>query len=120
MQEFLPQEIMPGVCAWPPSIPLSESDEEAMMSNPQSMYLYSLRTHKRLPGRLHDAMLLFSFHPEFRDEVRHYLDWVVACEERNARMESYRKSEAFRDRMILGSMVLVVVAYVFVALVVLF
>lgn len=120
MQDFFPQEIAPGVCVWPPSIPLSESDEESMMSNPQSMYLYSLRTHKRLPGRLHDAMLLFSFHPEFRHEVKHYLDWVSACEERDARMELYRRSEVFRDFVILGSMVLVTVAYVCIALALVF
>lgn len=120
MQELLPQEITDGVCVWPPSVPLSASDEEEMISNPQAMYLHSLRTHKRLPERLHEAMLLFSFDPEFRNEVRLYMDWVSACEERDARMQSYMRSEAFRDRMILGSMALVVVAYIFIAIVVLF
>lgn len=112
MQDFSWERVSHDVCVWPPLVPLSDSDVEKMISDPQAMYYHALRTHKRLPERLHEAMLLFSFHPEFREEVRQYLNWVVVCEERDARMESYKKSELFRDRIIFGSLFLVVVAYV--------
>lgn len=115
MQDLYPIHLSSDVCTWPPVLPLSEEDMDRMESDPQSMYLYSLRTHKRLPGRLHEAMLLHSFSPEFREDVQMYLFWVSSCEEREARMESYKKSESFRDRAIIGSMILVALAYVILA-----
>lgn len=120
MQELMPHRLREDVSLWPPVITLSESDIDRMTSDPQAMYIYSLRTHKRLPGRLHDAMLLFSFNPEFKREVQMYLQWVTACEERETRMEAFRRSENFRDRAILVSMVLVMMAYVYLIVAVAF
>lgn len=116
MQDFHPIPLSSDVCAWPPTLPLSDEDVDRMAVDPQAMYIYSLRTHKRLPGKLHEAMLLHSFSNEHRQDVQMYLQWVSACEERDARMESYYRSESMRDRMILGSMILVAIAYVIMAI----
>ena len=112
MQDFSFERVRDDICVWPPNIPLSESDMDEMASDPQVMYLHSLRTHKRLPNRLHEAMLLFSFHPDSRLSVQHYLLWVAACEEREAHMKSFRRSERLRDFVLAASMLLVSVALV--------
>jgi hypothetical protein len=115
MQDFSLIRLSSNVCVCPPLLPLSEEDMDKMESEPQSMYMYSLRTHKRLPDRLHEAMLLHSFSAEHRLDVQMYLQWVSACEERDARMDSFKRSESFRDRVIIGSMILVSAAYVTLA-----
>ena len=88
MQDFSLTRLSSDVCAWPPLLPLSDEDIKEMETNPQAMYLYALRTHRRLPDRLHEAMLLHSFNSEHRQDVRMYMLWVSSCEERHARTES--------------------------------
>lgn len=106
MQEFSFWRVRDDICLWSPNLPLSESEMDEMVSDPQAMYLHSLRTHKRLPDRLHEAMLLFSFHPNFRREVQLYLLWVADCEEREVHMKAFRRSEILRDFVLAASMFL--------------
>lgn len=106
------QEIQPNVAVWTNPVPLSDEQVEAMVSDPVAMYLHSLRTHKRLPERMHEAMLLHSFSPAFSRDVQNYLLWVAACEEREARMNSFRRSESLRDVVVAASMFLLGVALI--------
>jgi hypothetical protein len=57
-----------------------EFDEDKMKSSPSDLYLHSLRIQQRLPQELHDAMMLWSFHPDGKEHARMYLEWVEHCE----------------------------------------
>ena len=70
---------------------LSNSDIEMMSRDPRAMYLHSLQTNGRLPDSLHEAMLLFSFDPEFGQCVKDYLMWSASCEKINEAMERLRR-----------------------------
>ena len=95
------------------NLPLGREEVERMKSDPVCMYLHSLRTHSRLPEELHESMLIHSLDPASSERVRDYLEWVSACEERDERMDLFRRREAMVDRMILGSMVVGMLGYVF-------
>jgi hypothetical protein len=92
---------------------LSEEEMGRIKSDPVAMYMHSLRTHSRLPEDLHESMLIHSFDPESAYSVRSYLEWVAACEEREARAEAFRRREKMIDRMIIGSLALGTAGYVF-------
>lgn len=69
----------------PPSTqprPHSRLSEEQLIGSALEMYSYSLSLHDKLPEKLHEAMLLWSFDPESKDYVKDYLIWVDICEKR--------------------------------------
>jgi hypothetical protein len=107
------QEVENNVVVWRRDLPLSRGDIDRMKSDPVCMYLYSLRTYSRLPDELHESMLIHSLDPASSESVRNYLEWVSACEERDERVALFRRREAMMDRMILGSMVVGMLGYVF-------
>lgn len=90
---------------------LSEADMETMKGDPMAMYLHSLRTFSRLPEKLHEAMILHAFDPDYSKSVRDYLEWVRSCEERDARNADHRRREAMFDRAILASMTVATFAH---------
>jgi hypothetical protein len=94
------------------NLPLGREEVEQMKLDPVAMYLHSLRTFSRLPEELHESMLVHSLDPAKSENVRSYLEWVSACEERDERMASARRREVMLDRMILGSMVVGMLGYV--------
>jgi hypothetical protein len=72
-----------------------EFDEDEIKSSPSDLYLHSLRIKQRLPQELHDAMMLWSFHPDGKEYARMYLEWVERCdlwEESRVRFERDRKN----------------------------
>jgi hypothetical protein len=107
------QEIENNIRVWHPPSQITSEEMERMKSDPISMYLYSLRTQSRLPEELHESMLVHSLDPASSANVRDYLEWVSLCEDRKERMAILRRREAMVDRMILGSMVMGMLGYVF-------
>lgn len=67
-----------------------------MKHSPEEMYRHSIRTGRKLPDELHEAMLLWSFDPKQEGIVKEYLVWVKTCEER----EKYRSRMDKRMRSI--------------------
>jgi hypothetical protein len=92
---------------------LPEEEMERMKSDPVAMYIHSLRIQSRLPEELHESMLIHSLDPASSENVRSYLEWVSACEEREERMVVFRRRETMIDRLIIGSIVLGMIGYVF-------
>jgi len=93
--------------------PLPDHLVEKMMSDPMAMYLHSLRTFARLPDRLHEAMLLFSFDPSYSSYVKMYMEWVCACEEREKVRLSRERMEALQERTLVFLMLTCAVLFVF-------
>lgn len=79
-----------------------------LTSSPRDMYLYSLETKEKLPEHLHEAMMLWSFHPdpEIKEYVKMYLDWTERCEVRR------KYKEKFERRILIQEKILSVMAYV--------
>lgn len=94
---FAPYEYSPGernsIGTFPP--------EEELVSSPEKMYMLSLSTRSKLPERLHNAMLLWSFDSKSAHYVQLYLDWSSHCEEMNAYRERFRRRCEVQDRMML-------------------
>lgn len=95
---------------------LSEYEVEKMSRNPHAMYLHALKTHKRLPDRLHESMMLFSFDPEFGQCVKDYLMWHASCEERDRASSSQRRVELVAACSLLFAVFSYLSAFVFLVL----
>lgn len=85
---------------------LRSINEEDYVKSPEKMYTLSLRTQKRLPDRLHEAMVMWSFDPAQSAYVKMYIDWVDHCEEMNAARERLERQQINHDRMLFCMMVL--------------
>lgn len=72
--------------------PHSRLTKEQLMSSAIEMYFYSLSIHDKLPEDLHQAMLLWSFHPEQKNYVKEYLTWVETCEKRKIQKIKFQKT----------------------------
>lgn len=73
--------------------------DEQLMASPVDMYLYSLAIRERLPEKLHQAMLMWSFDPNQNEHVQRYLEWVESCEERKVAKERWEKKFARNERI---------------------
>jgi hypothetical protein len=67
-------------------------------SSPSDLYLHSLRIKQKLPQELHDAMMLWSFHPDGKEHARMYLEWVEHCELREESRIRFEKRMKNLDR----------------------
>ena len=114
------QELENQIRVWCPSVQLTREDVERMRSDPVTMYLHSLRTRSRLPDELHESMLIHSLDPASSENVKSYLEWVSACEEREERMVVFHRREKMIDRIMLCSVVLGMVGYAILILMVAF
>lgn len=56
------------------------SDREELARDPRRMLSISMSRRERLPDDLHQAMVMWSFHPDFHTICRFYFDWVSVCE----------------------------------------
>lgn len=72
-------------------MPHGRLSEDQLMNSAMEMYLYSLSIHDKLPEKLHEAMLLWSFHPEQKNYVKDYLIWVETCEKRKIQKIKFDK-----------------------------
>lgn len=81
-------------------------DEEEFLASPEKMYMLSLRTRRRLPDRLHEAMVMWSFDPAHADHVRMYLNWIEHCDEMRASRERFERIQRNHDRMLFCMMIL--------------
>lgn len=80
-------------------------NEDDFISSPEKMYMLSLRTHNRLPDRLHEAMVMWSFDPAQSDYVKMYLDWARHCDEMRASRERFERVMRNHDRILFFAMV---------------
>lgn len=77
---------------------LGDLKEEDFVSSPEKMYMLSMRIHDRLPDRLHESMLMWSFDPKQSDYVKMYLNWVGHCDEMKASRERTQRMLRNHDR----------------------
>jgi hypothetical protein len=77
--------------------------EEDLIGSPSKMYMYSMATRRRLPRRLHDAMLLWAFDPEHSPCVQMYLEWSDHCEKMNLYMAKHAERMRRIDRLMMFS-----------------
>lgn len=75
-------------------------DEDEFVSSPEKMYMLSLRIHRRLPDRLHEAMFMWSFDPASADYVKMYLDWTAHCDETKAARDRFERIQRGHDRIL--------------------
>jgi len=77
--------------------------EDDLIGSPVKMYMYSMATRRRLPRRLHDAMLLWAFDPGHGPYVQMYLEWSDHCEK--MRESRFKHAERMRriDRLMMFS-----------------
>lgn len=93
-----------------------EFDEDEIKSSPSDLYLYSLRIKQRLPQELHDAMMLWSFHPDGKEYARMYLEWVEHCELREESRVRFERRMKNIDRAHSFLMVVCGVAFLILSL----
>jgi hypothetical protein len=60
-------------------------------TDPKELFLFSLRTGKKLPDELHNAMILWSFDDKHVEVVKDYFEWAEHCVRRDEAMEQTRK-----------------------------
>jgi hypothetical protein len=89
-----------------------ESEDQIILS-PEKMYLMSLNTREKLPERMHEAMLLWSFDPSASVYCQLYFDWISHCEKMQLYREKMDKRFRFQERFIFASMI---VSYIALAL----
>lgn len=77
----------------------SRYSREELISSPEKMYSLSMSTRSRLPEDLHNAMLLWSFDPNYAHYVQMYLDWSTHCDEMKAYRERFDKRCKMHDRL---------------------
>lgn len=100
----------PGLClssliaslpaqSWEEEI-VAGAKEEDFVSSPEKMYMLSLRIRGRLPDRLHEAMVMWSFDPSQSDYVKMYLDWTRHCDEMRVSRERLERTLRNHDRIL--------------------
>jgi hypothetical protein len=67
----------------------------------ERLYVYSLRTQKKLPQHLHEMMLLWSFSDEGGYVCKLYLEWVKRCDEFEDMRRKREKFERASERTML-------------------
>lgn len=78
----------------------SSSYLEKIKNSAKDLYLHSLRIHGRLPEELHNAMMLWCFHPTESNYVKEYLIWADLCDKRQKSRESFEKKIQRNDSII--------------------
>lgn len=78
----------------------SSSYLEKIKKSAEDLYIHSLIIHGRLPEDLHNAMMLWSFHPTESTYVKEYLIWADLCEKRQKSRDSFEKKIQRNDLII--------------------
>ncbi len=84
----------------------SRYSREELISSPEKMYSLSMSTRSRLPEDLHNAMLLWSFDPNYAYYVQMYLDWSSHCDRMKECRERFDKRCKLHDRIMLSLMII--------------
>lgn len=63
-------------------IPKDGPDREALSKDPYEMFRVSLSRRERLPEDLHQAMIMWSFHPHLQAPAKMYVEWIDFLEEK--------------------------------------
>lgn len=74
---------------WTPALPI----------DPGELYLFSLRTGRRLPDQLHEHMMLWSFDDNAAPVVKDYLEWIEHCKRRDEAAELTRRRMQSIEKM---------------------
>lgn len=82
-----------------------DEPEDKIILSPEKMYLRSLATNEKLPERLHEAMIVWSFDSSSSFYCKLYLDWVSHLEKMQSYREKMNKRFQFQERIIFASMV---------------
>jgi len=59
--------------------------------DPEELYLFSLRTGRKLPEELHNHMLLWSFDERGSRVAKDYMEWIEHCRLRDETVERTRR-----------------------------
>lgn len=75
-----------------------------LISSPEKMYMYALRSRRRLPEELHNAMMMWAYDPACKTYVVMYLDWIKHCEKMDGYKARMRRRELMGDKALAFSM----------------
>lgn len=64
----------------PLPVPEEESERDALAKDPRRMLSISMSRRERLPDDLHQAMVMWSFHPEYHLICKLYFEWASFCD----------------------------------------